>query len=310
MAMVVMAYHWNNSFKRTPALNFLTFAGGFSPVVVFFLISGFSIGHSITLNVRGFYTRRFNRIYPLYMIAVILAGLSYFLIGKEMGSLSFVTFVGNLLLLQQFGIDTIGSNLALWSLSIECACYALAVFFLKMNAKALGAIVAFSMTFFFFHNKFGLTEEIPVSNFAYMLGFWLIGFIWYRYGLIWPVRLLLIVTAVPLIFNARYDYYRYAWVWPVLFAFWALSMSALPRLSTRVVALFLFLGDLSYPLYLFHDPIFFICTYFLRWYHTWECFGVVMVFAVLSLFLVDFPYRKMVRRNALRHAPPNLAQTT
>lgn len=105
------------------------FIFGQPAVMVFFVMSGFVIFHSTTasarrIGFREYFIRRFRRIYPLFVIALILA---YF--GRSAAQHSFLTpdyrqLLGNLLMLQD-GIKP-GSwfapfmgNTPLWSLSYE-----------------------------------------------------------------------------------------------------------------------------------------------------------------------------------------------
>ncbi len=94
----------------------------------FFLLSGFVIYYSIhqssDQSFRDYFIRRFRRIYPILVIALLIS----YLVGLGAGVMrpNYVNLLGNLFMLQDFGlykpgvwIDTFNGNLPLWSLSYE-----------------------------------------------------------------------------------------------------------------------------------------------------------------------------------------------
>jgi peptidoglycan/LPS O-acetylase OafA/YrhL len=130
---------------------------GYIAVIVFFVISGFLIGGRAIINFheRGFhaidyFVHRFSRIYTVLIPALIVGfildrlGIAYFdpsgiykhpelfytnTFGNNISKhLSFNTFVGNLLQLQQIVVPSLGSNGPLWSLANEWWYYVMFAF--------------------------------------------------------------------------------------------------------------------------------------------------------------------------------------
>lgn len=135
-------------------------------VIVFFVLSGFSIAHSLSANTSPlqFYKRRFIRIYPSYVAALIFAGL-VFLITRYWhpewydGSITGFSFARTIEMNQYFDREVIAKNLAympgrgfitpFWSLTYEVIFYLLAPFVLrKMNWYASISFLLFAFHFF------------------------------------------------------------------------------------------------------------------------------------------------------------------
>ena len=134
LAMVVVSGHlsW---FTPTGRPLLLTNLGGTSAVLGFLVISGYSIAHSLDRRPQGFYRRRVLRIYPLYAAAVLYATVPFWFVlgtmGPSVGGAYHFTvalptageLVGNLLMAQNVACSPVGTNLLVWTLGIEAACY-------------------------------------------------------------------------------------------------------------------------------------------------------------------------------------------
>lgn len=117
-------------------------------VIVFFVLSGFSIAHSLSGNksVLQFYKRRLIRIYPSYVIALLWAGL-VFLITRYWhpewydGSINGFSFIRTYEMNSYFDSEVVLKNLfympgegfitPFWSLTYEVIFYLLAPFLLR-----------------------------------------------------------------------------------------------------------------------------------------------------------------------------------
>ncbi len=131
-------------------------------VIVFFVLSGFSIAHSLSSNtsVRQFYWRRLIRIYPSYIVALIWAGLIFALTRYLFpewydGSMTKFAFERTVPMNDFFEPAVIFRNVfymtneqgmiaPFWSLTYEVIFYILAPFlFRKVNLYVLLSIVLF-----------------------------------------------------------------------------------------------------------------------------------------------------------------------
>jgi len=99
-------------------------ASGGAGVVVFFLVSGYIITHVLQKEHHSeFLIRRFFRIYPLYIFAVLLE--TCFAIVIDHAPISFHTLIPQLLLIGDFFSTPLALNTTEWTLRIEVLFYAL-----------------------------------------------------------------------------------------------------------------------------------------------------------------------------------------
>ncbi len=192
-AVVVMLGHWLQIFApRDGIFSYVATMGepfGFIAVIVFFILSGFVIGHSVKPTpdpnaVKAYLLKRFIRLYPIYIAALVF---SFLVAGASIVSLY---FVGHAIFLQNTFIDTIESNGPLWSLNNE-VCYYLIFLILWIYPRSLvpfwcaaiaGAIIAsLDATWYF--------------NLAGLFAFWLFGLSLSRYPQV--LRNSVVDTAAP-----------------------------------------------------------------------------------------------------------------
>jgi peptidoglycan/LPS O-acetylase OafA/YrhL len=142
----------------------LLFRFGQEAVIIFFVLSGFVIMHSTDAHAdksfRGYLSRRFLRIYPIFLLAL---ALSYAL--SRRWTLDAGSLIGNVLMLQDVKFEkpgvmfgTFEGNLPLWSLSYEWWFYMM--FFplyrlvaeraqlLVVTAASIVAVVGYNATHF------------------------------------------------------------------------------------------------------------------------------------------------------------------
>jgi peptidoglycan/LPS O-acetylase OafA/YrhL len=145
-------------------------------VIVFFVLSGFSIAHSLSSNRSAlqFYKRRFIRIYPSYVVALIWAGLVFIITrywhpewydgtmvrvaaenGTDIGKLAFIRtmemnnyFDWEVMLKNLFYMPGRGFITPFWTLTYEVIFYLLAPFLLrKVNLYAIVSVILFLANF-------------------------------------------------------------------------------------------------------------------------------------------------------------------
>lgn len=161
-------------------------------VIVFFVLSGFSIAHSLSSNtsIKQFYLRRLIRIYPSYIVALIWAGLIFALTrywhpnwyDGSMTTFSFERtvpmnnfFEPKVILRNLFYMtDEQGMIAPFWSLTYEVIFYILAPFlFRKVNIYILCSIVVFLINRVFpdFILSLGITKYFYNFLFVYNIYF-------------------------------------------------------------------------------------------------------------------------------------------
>lgn len=273
---------------------FLDQFSGKAAVMGFLLVSGFSIGASLERNETGFYRRRLLRIYPLYFFAILFAWsleLAFdgrmLLPNRDLQALGNTTAIGNLLLLQTFVVKPIQFDVPVWSLSIEVFFYFLAPWFARLDKRILLALIAISGVAFIApnHDDWGTVYWLLTRfNALNYLWCWLLGF------LVWRDRGIFTLAAlglgIPLVLFGAPTPEPLAIVTYLASAILVLSARRI-SIPKRLDSIGNYLGDLSYPLYLFHLPSFILA------YGAWgvrdplALVGVAFCTTLLAYYLID-----------------------
>lgn len=303
--------------------------GGFIGVDVFFVISGFLISGIILNDIENgrfsiarFYHRRVRRIFPaliVVLLSVLAAG--WFLLSteeyKQLGwhVLASGLFFQNITLFSESGYFDVVADykplLHLWSLSVEEQFYLvyplLLLFFAKSKRLlfAVGSIAALSMcacmfqtyiladstgSFFLPHNRFwelmaGSIVQIVMRNrqqvanpFLAVVGIALLGI-----GVFLTDRYIPFPSLITML--------------PVLGAMLVLMGNSNSTFSKRVLGsgVIVFIGLISYPLYLIHWPIFSFARIFTAhepaMLTKWVMIIASFILAALTYLLIERPLR-------------------
>ncbi|MCC7127461.1 MAG: acyltransferase [Microbacteriaceae bacterium] len=152
-AFWVFGYHMQNFGSLSYPFD-LPVRLGFQGVTFFFVLSGFVLTWSMrpTLRVSTFYVRRFARIWPSHMVALLLAIPVFYTLAAEpahswVKPLSIPILLLSVPLIQGFSRDPVvlfSGNPAAWTLSCEAFFYALHPFFgsLLRRLSKRGALIA------------------------------------------------------------------------------------------------------------------------------------------------------------------------
>jgi peptidoglycan/LPS O-acetylase OafA/YrhL len=235
--------------------------GGKAAVVGFLLVSGFSIAASLERDADGFYMRRFMRVYPLYLVAIVFAMAVQIASGGHVvtpaisvDGLGWKTNLANLFFLQTFVVRPIQFDWPVWSLALEVFYYALAPLFGRLDRRILIVIILISFTCYLLptHTDWGIVYFVLTKfNALEYIWCWLLGFLLWRDS--GRVALYLSLIGIPAMLWGHYT------PEPLSVVTYAVAL-AMIALSDRVVmtgrlrAFADYLGDLSYPLYVFHVP--------------------------------------------------------
>ena len=291
LAFLVFASHLPRFSGQLPlTLSIFLPLGGKAAVLGFLLISGLSIGHSYRQNSDGFYARRFLRIYPLYFFAVLFTlllipqiGSPYFLSGKTVVATGLATGIANFFLLQGFLSITIPYNGSLWSLSVEVFFYLLAPFLFKLRSNLILALLAISLLSF----NFPMNWHYGYLALHYAWA-WLIGFLISVKDKTQLAWLLILLGSIVTYFNKidtsePLSYLNFAVTSSIVLLIYNKSFSV----SSRIQAIFNFLGEISYPFYLFHIPIGLAVHYYLGLRNAWAYLAICLVITILLNYLLD-----------------------
>jgi peptidoglycan/LPS O-acetylase OafA/YrhL len=325
----MQAFHQSvgHAFSLSAIAAYLTFpiAWGSAGVPIFFVISGYCIHRggalrlasnpAYRLDTANFWVRRFARIYPVLLAALLLTfALDWFSlqlppVSHKIREIGLHAFLVNLFSLQGVAGKTYGSNGALWTLSLEVQFYAIYPLLFALRRRigmtpllALVALVnvvsAYALerhdiqffTSYWFSWTLGAwiadararsTTQTRSSPWLYVLaaGFIALGCVAFHFG--------------------QYGAFQ---LWALGFAFYLYKALERPNgarretFGTRVLSRF---GDFSFSLYLIHLPIFVLLSSLLfrssLQMSIWPSFGYMLV-AVPAAYvfyrLVELPAMK------------------
>lgn len=293
-----------------------------SAVYGFFILSGYSIAASLDRNSTGFYGRRFVRIWPLYLCSLVFGLVVIALLPEQFKfpldenykeGFNWITIVGCLLLLQGFFFPwpfwTCGVT---WSLSPEWWWYMVAPFLKKISLWILFSLMILSLIQFiqlnwgfnllwYLHSRQNNMHAFNVA--AWQPGFgpamtglfwlWISGFIYYRYRRT-PFGFCVLAFPCVLAF-----FFGRSVGFPCFATIFALVMCEELRLPGKIVKIFDFLGDLSYPVYLFHVAVMALMVW-MGFQGLWVYCLVVVGFSVLSVYAIDYPSRKLFAKIVIK----------
>ena len=276
------AFHQLNASLASPGTiaAWLTFpvAWGSAGVPIFFVISGYCIHRSgaarlfsnpgVRFDARQFWLRRFVRIYPVLLPALLLTlaadsiSLTLLPVSHKINAIGARDFFVNLFSLQGVAGKTYGSNGALWTLSLEVQFYLLypLVFAARRRFGLNAVLVAVALV----NVASALTLErhdiVVFASywFSWMLGVWIAevrlrGSYGYRFA--YPAAALFAVAGCAAFHFGQFGAFQ---LWACAFACYLVKALGQPAAPSRGVPLALFakLGEFSYSLYLIHLPLF------------------------------------------------------
>lgn len=274
----VVLYHYTTRFGelfgRHPGFS-LDFPYGTFGVQLFFIISGFVILMTIekTQSAGQFLLHRFARLYPSYWVAVVVTFTLvklFALPGLEVGRLSALV---NLTMLQSFfnfpHVDGV-----YWSLTVELIFYAvMAILIIFNKIERLERLSIFWLAAVLAFHLFFKTSLDPVSLFLRYAHLFLAGMMFYwlkTHGLTTARNLIVIACLGTQLILAPVG----EGIVVTLFfaAFYLLVFGKLDFINNRGL---LFLGAISYPLYLVHENIGYLI---IRQLYAWQASYVLVIF--------------------------------
>jgi peptidoglycan/LPS O-acetylase OafA/YrhL len=301
---------------------------GLVAVLCFFAISGFSIHHSISSEPNGYYRRRLARVLPTHFAAVGLTLVAYLCFGTLYGGGStpypmpnLICWVAYFSLLNLFIVPTIIDVLfPLWSLSIEVLYYAIAPSikgrpaYLIVGMIVVSGLITIGFSIFNGHPNVWLAPyggQVIIFAWAWLAG-WL-AYLAPRNVLCGLLCMLIGCAAIWTNPEAFWLVEPHVLYWT--YGSWIVTLAILffpPRLklNPQIKAALIYLGDLSFPLYLIHYPILFtVSTAVWQKYpglnYGWVQAIIAVAAAHLVLRHIDRPLRRAISTTSMA-APPSL----
>jgi peptidoglycan/LPS O-acetylase OafA/YrhL/glycosyltransferase involved in cell wall biosynthesis len=234
----------------------------------FFVVSGYLVTNSFDRdsNLYRFYIRRFFRIYPLYLVVIVLQAIALGAIepaGYLANAGSLVKYLFFNAVFANFAQHDIGNgvlngltdpslNASLWTLKIEFAFYLLLPFIWRL-AKRYGdvlLIAIFVLSAIYYQALFSAGQYILAKQLPGQMQYFVLGIAAYKYRDLWiPTRALAgILTVLLAILVTALQRAHPPVVFPLAVgAFVVMASLHAPRLRIK--------SDFSYGVYLLHAPI-------------------------------------------------------
>lgn len=321
------------------------FTGGFVGVDVFFTVSGYLIGSLVVSQLDqqrfsfvNFYMRRFRRLFPVYFVVIFVTSVfSYWLLlpvdFKDFGQsvVASVLYVSNILFFMESGYFDSASHLKpllhTWSLSVEEQFYVFFPFIawlcFRIKRSSLVPVFCFLTLASFVSVLFCVRYDISAAFYLYPFRAWelFIGVL-LAMGVFPAVRSataanILSVLGAAMIAAASY-FYTKTTVFPGITALLpcvgtlllihagSKPFGGVPVLSLLSTGPAVFLGKISYSLYLWHWPVFVLYSYVtpepLTGLQTLLLLVVTLLLSVLSWHFIETPIREARRPIYKKHS--------
>jgi len=263
--------------------------GAIYAVPLFFLISGYCIHLSNAKYLKAnqalplgeYLKRRFLRIYPPYIVALLFSIAVNYITGHKM-HLALVDFVTHIFLLQGFTVAYFNSiNVVLWTISVEMAFYILyPIFYYLRQQYSLNHALFFSLAvslifivYFSFKTDLSNPERFCVFNiwFVWCCGAFLADrMIFDPSDLNRPVYLVLygivlvgfvLLSIFPVAWASVIDYQFDILIWSAPMVWLIKNENWFVQRHSFVIKVFAAMGLSSYSLYLFHRPLILLNSY-------------------------------------------------
>lgn len=264
-ALSVVLFHYttryNEYFGHSKALIF-NFQYGHYGVLLFFMISGFVIFMTLekTKSASDFIISRFSRLYPAYWAAIGLTYAAVSIADIPKLKISAKTAAFNLTMLQSF-FDVSNVDGVYWTLQVELLFYVIMLLLFKMKAlDRIKLIISFwlllGLVFMFFENLLGIKMSDTVSKLLILryIPFFAIGMLFYdmrktKTASVQNYFMILLCVMTVMIYGGFFEGF--------LALFFCMIFSLFVKGNATFIGnrVFVFLGTISYPLYLLHQKI-------------------------------------------------------
>ncbi len=293
-ALCVLVFHYSTRFHELfpqAAHVPFTFAGGNYRVLLFFCISGFAIFFTLDRirSVPDFVVNRIARLYPAYLVAMLLTLLIEYFAHMSRLLIGPVAILANFTMLQGFAFLPAVDG-AYWTLTVEIAFYFCMISIWKWaGLRHLEPVLALWLGVrWLFHLWPDMPERIVMLLALRYVPFFMIGMLAYR---IWAGqrswRQQAPYAALALLSVATMESRDIAAVAAVLI----LVFSALITGRLRCIALrpFVWVGGISYSFYLIHQHVGFVIMLRLAeaGYSPWIGFALAFAVALLLGTLIN-----------------------
>lgn len=326
--VVMLHFRYGDLANDMPA-SFL-FATGFLGVPIFFILSGFILGYNYLNSiktgwVKRYYIARFARIYPTYVVVLLCFPAILVPLGvwPRLSPDTAYTFCLSMLLLQSWGFtESLVWNQASWSVSSEFFCYlifpALVVVLKHIPRWAVLPLFAASGWAILTLQPTILIHRIdPMFSTAYPILMMTLHFFWlfvlgvllfkvfdsfnYRPGallsslcIIGSVAIILWRASIYRAGNLTDEMWIYGAMTVLIFIF---AAGRGPATTLLALGPLVYLGEISYSLYLVHEPLMVVMYSVAKTTHLPFALEIAITVAVAAAMyhIVEQPCRRLIR---------------
>lgn len=329
-ALGVLFYHQHigsllNRYTKTGIFSFIEVFGATYAVPLFFLISGYCIHlsnikyllNSQKLPLKKYYARRFLRIYPPYLAALIIA-----VIINRVTQIEAAPSTGDLVIhlfaLQGFVASSFNTiNVVLWTISIEIAFYLIypvfyywrskyslnraLIFIFAISFVSIGLIIALT------HGNYNLPQKYFVLNlwFAWCCGAFLADKKSLApadlhkpvYKVVYAIIAAIFISSFYFYDQTTaiiyYQFYILIWTAPMMLL---ISREYWFKKHNKDVKLLAAIGLSSYSLYLLHEPLIYLKNYLAHRYLTEKYQFAAMLIGLLCIPAIAWLNYRMVEK--------------
>lgn len=311
-ALAVVFFHYTTRYDQLfghEKLNYIDFSYGHYGVNLFFMISGFVIFMTLKRigNVKEFISKRALRLYPAYIIAVVITYICVKLYGLEGREVSLSQAIVNLTMFQgHVGIPHVDG--AYWSLTVELTFYIIIGFLIYFgltksiqNISIIWLLISscimisgIVMNSFLFE----IITYLSISRYSHLF---VAGIMFYLIRINPSVKSYIILLGCLLYDYIFMSFESNIFITISFIIFYLIINNKLQFLSIRPLV---FLGTISYSFYLVHQNIGYIIINLLeRNGFTHELYLLVpilfsILLATLLTFYIEKPIQKYVRNKS------------
>lgn len=297
-ALAVVVHHFGQDiYPFNKGLLYKTVHFGDEFVNYFFILSGFIMvvayykpnNATLFINKKKYLVNRFARIYPVYLLSLLILLLNVVTINTELYNHFGIRFLIELLLLQSWtGKPSL--NFPGWTLSVEMFFYICFPFLLKFLSKRTNMFLLLTSIFIFllnfaaniyFSNHYSLDSSIgliqhffPLFHIVTFIEGIIAGLIFMKnYTFMKEKQLKVKIVAYSLaltyliisIYGFNFQKYHHnGLLVPAYFSFIVAFSLESRWTATLSNTLFIYLGDISYSLYILQVPVWLFFTFFTK----------------------------------------------
>jgi peptidoglycan/LPS O-acetylase OafA/YrhL len=258
-------------------------------VQLFFIVSGFVIYWTLNRikNPKEFIISRFSRLYPTYWFCAVLTFLAVLVVGLDGREISYIDVLLNILMFHQYlGVKHIDG--VYWTLTIELTFYFWMISFYMLGILRHVEYIFCSILITYIAQETGFISIPKTVSYFFLINqipFFIAGICFYKmFNQIASKQtyFILIISLFSTLVEGIDNFYIYSIFYTVFFL---CITNRIPFFKNKV---FVFMGGISYALYLVHQNIGYIIINSFNEYNISPYIGIFIAtsFSILLAYLI------------------------